>query len=240
MQIDKVLYGGEHLYDSDKEEIRSRFGTEVIAAPGYGTVDSWYIGYQCLACPTGVFHAHDDGCHIEIVDPDTGRHCGPGETGTLLATALPRRLTPIIRYRVGDRAQWLSGECPCGRATPLFKLLGRADDVLRIGFDSVDYNYLQDVALKTPGATGTLQMEKVRKQGRDQLIVRVETPLSEEAHPEFAHRFAHAIVASRPSLREFISQRTVWPVEVQCVQAGGLPRNPRTGKLVRVIDAIKE
>ena len=51
----------------------------------------------------------------------------------LYATALPRRLTPIVRYRVGDRARWLGCRCACGRTTPLFELLGRGDDILRIG-----------------------------------------------------------------------------------------------------------
>ncbi|HTL12531.1 MAG TPA: hypothetical protein VL588_08600, partial [Bdellovibrionota bacterium] len=177
INIQKVFYGGEHIYEADKEELRRKLGVELIAAPGYGTVDTWYIGYQCLKTPTGVFHAHDDQTFIEIVNEDTGRHCAPGEVGMLYATPFPRRVTPVVRYRVGDRAQWLPEACACGRTTPLFKLLGRGDDVLRIGYDSVDYAFIQEAVLAVPGLTGTVQMRKRREAGRDRLEISVETEL---------------------------------------------------------------
>ncbi|MCC7441050.1 MAG: hypothetical protein IT285_05435, partial [Bdellovibrionales bacterium] len=160
INIQKVFYGGEHVYEADKEELRRKLGVELIAAPGYGTVDTWYIGYQCLKTPTGVFHAHDDQTYIEIVNEDTGRHAGPGEIGMLYATAFPRRVTPVLRYRVGDRAEWLPGHCTCGRTTPLFRLHGRGDDVLRIGYDSVDYGFVQEAVLAVQGLSGTVQMRK--------------------------------------------------------------------------------
>lgn len=70
IKIEKFYYGGERLYAADEDEVRARFGTKTIRAPGYGTVDTWYIGYQCEHAPLGVFHAHDDQCYIEIVDED--------------------------------------------------------------------------------------------------------------------------------------------------------------------------
>ncbi|MEL6546094.1 MAG: AMP-binding protein, partial [Myxococcota bacterium] len=70
LRVEKVFYGGEHIYDADVEELMTRFGVRTVAAPGYGTVESWYIGYQCAECPRGVFHAHDDQTYIEIVDEE--------------------------------------------------------------------------------------------------------------------------------------------------------------------------
>ncbi|MDD5657075.1 MAG: AMP-binding protein [Elusimicrobia bacterium] len=236
IRIEKLYYGGEHLYDSDKAELRERFGVREIAAPGYGTVDTWYIGYQCSACPTGVFHAHDDQCHIEIFDESEGRYCAPGSAGMLYATALPRRLTPIVRYRVGDRARWLGRPCPCGRTTPLFELLGRGDDVLRVGFDSVDYGSIQACVKRVAGLLGSAQMQKYRESGRDRLVVRVETRAPIRARPALAARLAAAILARRPTLSRAVAQKSVWPVRVELLDAGRLPRNPRTGKLVRVVD----
>src|SRR5262249_34222306 len=78
IRIKKLYYGGEHFYEADKREVRDKYGVEIVAAPGYGTVESWYLGYQCLSCPTGVFHAHDDQSYLEIVDEETGRACKPG------------------------------------------------------------------------------------------------------------------------------------------------------------------
>lgn len=242
IRIEKLYYGGEHMYEADKREARERFGTRVIAAPGYGTVDTWYIGYQCLDCPTGVFHAHDDQCFIEIVDGDGGTACEPangnGEApaGMLYATPFARRLTPVVRYCVGDRARWVAGPCPCGRTTPRFMLLGRGDDVLRIGFDSVDYAYVQEAVTRVGGLSGAAQMEKRREGGKDRLVIRVETDAAPSERKRLAQALEHEVVSKRPSLRKFIAEGTVWPLQVLLLDPGRLARNARTGKLRRVID----
>lgn len=240
IQIEKVYYGGEHLYEADKREIQEKFGTKVILAPGYGTVDTWYLGYQCIECPTGVFHAHDDEVYIEMVNEDSGEHCDVGEIGMLYATAFPRRITPMVRYRVGDRAKWLKQLCSCGRTTPLFKLLGRGDDVLRIGYDSIDYNAIQDAVLKVPGFSGQVQMEKRRERGKDRLILRVETELEPSEHEKARCAFEALLMEARPALREFLQKSIVWPLTIELLTPASLPRNPRTGKLLRVIDSSGE
>ncbi len=238
IQIEKIFYGGEHFYEADKKEIEATFGTKVILAPGYGTVDTWYLGYQCTQTPTGVFHAHDDQVYLEVVDENTGDLTKPGEIGMLYCTAFPRRLTPIVRYRVGDRVKWTGESCACGRTTPLFQLLGRGDDVLRIGYDSIDYNAIQDLVLSVSGLSGTVQMEKQREAGKDRFIVRVESELSAADRPAAAAELVRAVLDSRPSIRDFLSKGSVWPVQVEVVDPGTLPRNVRTGKLMRVIDCM--
>lgn len=238
VRIRKVYYGGEHLYEADKRELRERYGVETIAAPGYGTVDSWYIGYQCLACPTGVFHAHDDQVWLEIVDDETGKPCPPGAVGMAYVTAFPRRLTPIIRYRVGDRMRWLDRPCACGRTTPLFELLGRGDDVLRIGFDSVDYNFIQESVSRVPGLLGSVQMQKLRISGRDQLILRCESDAPPGRFAALARRLEKIVIDARPTLRKAIEGRSVRPLKVEVLPSGAIARNPRTGKLIRSIDAL--
>jgi phenylacetate-CoA ligase len=122
LTLEKIYYGGEHMYDSDKIMLKEKFGTKQILSPGYGTVDTCYIGYQCTHTPTGVFHAFDDLCYIEIVNEETGRPTAIEETGMIYATAFVRKLTPIMRYRVGDLARWIKAPCSCGRKTPLFEL----------------------------------------------------------------------------------------------------------------------
>ncbi|MBI5242468.1 MAG: hypothetical protein HY922_02140 [Elusimicrobia bacterium] len=259
IRIDKLYYGGEHLYDSEKEELKRKFDIRTILAPGYGTVDTWYIGYQCMKCPTGVFHAHDDQTYMEIVDEGSGRHCaaapygsgitspsGDGasqsaaaEAGMLYATPFPRRLTPVVRCRVGDRASWLREPCPCGRATPLFRLLGRGDDVLRIGYDSIDYAHVQKAAGGVKGLLSAVQMEKRRVAGKDQLVVRAESEAPPSRRKALAKTLAERIVRDRPTLRRLAAEGSVWPVRVEILPQGGIPRSARTGKLARVIDALR-
>ncbi len=240
LKIDKIYYGGEHLYEADKKEIQEKVGAEIIKAPGYGTVDTWYLGYQCDQTDTGVFHTHDDQVYLEIVNEDTGEACPPEKVGMLYATAFPRRVMPIVRYRVGDRAKWLGDACPCGRTTPLFKLLGRGDDVLRVGYDSVDYEAIQAVVSQVGGLSGTVQMQKKRVDGRDRLCIRVECELQGAEKAAKAEILGREIMASRPSLSEFIKKGSIWPLEIELLAPGTLPRNARTGKLIRVVDSIDD
>jgi phenylacetate-CoA ligase len=236
IEINKIFFGGEHLYEADKREIELKFGTKTVLAPGYGTVDTWYIGYQCEKTGTGVFHAHDDQTYIEIVNEDTGEAAAINEPGMILATAFPRRVMPIVRYRVGDRAKWLPERCICGRTTPLFQLLGRGDDVLRIGYDSVDYNAVQAHVLKFSGLSGSIFMQKEREGGKDRLVIKIETEVPHSERIALAEQFADSFVSARPSLRDFVKKEMVWPVRVELVDPGSLPRNSRTGKLIRVAD----
>jgi hypothetical protein len=112
------------------------------------------------------------------------------------------------------------------------------DDVLRVGFDSVDYNYIQESVSRAKGLLGTVQMEKRREEGKDRLIIRAETDLPSGEFPRLAKALDSQIVDNRPSLRHFIEDGTVWPLQVEILPAGTIPRNTRTGKLIRVIDAI--
>jgi len=128
--------------------------------------------------------------------------------------------------------------CRCGRTTPLFKLLGRGDDVLRIGFDSVDYPFVQVVVARIKGLLGSAQMQKKREKGRDRLILRAESDASPRDFARLAKALEREVCAQRPTLRKAVQEKTIWPLTVEIVKAGSLPRNPRTGKLVRVIDAL--
>lgn len=238
IKIQKIFYGGERLYEADKKELQEKFGAKIVAAPGYGTIDTWYIGYQCLKCPVSVYHAHDDQCYIEIVDEETNKHCSPGEVGMIYVTPFLRRLTPIIRYRVGDKAKWLGRPCKCGRTTPLFELLGRGDDVLRIGYDSIDYDFIQKSISKIKELSTAVQMQKKREHGKDRLILRVETEVSPKRYAKMVQIIKREIITNRPTLRSAIEKKMVLPLKVELFKPGCIARNPRTGKFVRVIDVL--
>lgn len=74
--------------------------------------------------------------------------------------------------------------------------------------------------------------------GEDALILRIETEAPESRHAELKASFLAALLDDRPSLRDFVKKGTIKPVVVELLPQGGLPLNPRTGKLIRVIDAI--
>ncbi len=83
-------------------------------------------GYLALQCPeTGCYHIQSENVFLEIVD-ETGRLCPPGKMGRVLITLLHNYATPLIRYDIGDWAEF--GErCSCGRGLPVInKIHGRS------------------------------------------------------------------------------------------------------------------
>ncbi|QMU67027.1 hypothetical protein [Streptacidiphilus sp. P02-A3a] len=82
----------------------------------YGSVESWAVAGNGPDCGRNVFHPmrHQ---YLEVLD---------GEL--LVSTLHERAITPLLRYRTGDTAEFAT--CPCGSPTPAVRLLGRLDDVL--------------------------------------------------------------------------------------------------------------
>jgi phenylacetate-coenzyme A ligase PaaK-like adenylate-forming protein len=62
---------------------------------------------------------------LEIVD-DAGRACAPGRAGRVVVTSLHNFATPLIRYELGDLAEF-GAPCACGRSLPVIsRVLGRS------------------------------------------------------------------------------------------------------------------
>ncbi|MEW6281033.1 MAG: AMP-binding protein, partial [Candidatus Eremiobacterota bacterium] len=137
IRIRKLFYAAEHLYPEDRQRLQEELQLEVIATAGYGAVDVGMIGYQCPSCPGSVHHVLGGSVVLEILDEAGNVLREPGASGQLVVTSLERYLQPVVRYRVGDLGRWVEGDCPCGRASPRFELLGRGDDTLRIGYETV-------------------------------------------------------------------------------------------------------
>ena len=71
-------------------------------------------------------------CIVEVVDPDTGKQVGPGETGEIVTTVFDE-VYPLIRFGTGDLSYYTVEPCPCGRTTGrIVKILGRTDQVTKV------------------------------------------------------------------------------------------------------------
>jgi phenylacetate-coenzyme A ligase PaaK-like adenylate-forming protein len=173
--------------------------------------------------------------YVEILDEE-GSHCEVEEIGDIYITVFHRKLTPIIRLKIGDRAKWVQSSCHCGRTSPLFQLFGRCDDILRIGYDSIDYDFIQKLTTRIAGLNGRLQLQKRRKEGKDLFKIRAESILSADRYPEQTHLLTSAFLKERLSFDEFVRKKTIWPLDVEILQAGSLPQNSRTGKLIKIDD----
>ncbi|MEU5540541.1 phenylacetate--CoA ligase family protein, partial [Streptomyces sp. NPDC020362] len=170
---------------------------------------------------------------VEILDEQTDLPVpGDGVPGRLVVTDLRRRLMPVLRYPAGDRAEWVD------RDAGVFRILGRAEEGVRVGPVSL---YTQDVhdivmAADTAGEVTGLQLVVRRSIGRDGLVLRLATGEPGGGDAALADAVVAAVLAQRPLYRDAIAAGHVNPLTVERVRHRDLTVNPRTGKLIRVVD----
>lgn len=77
------------------------------------------LGWLAISCPHQQLHVCSPSVLLEIVD-DNNRPSPPGQPGRVLVTALQSFVMPLIRYELGDLAEW-GNPCACGRPMPVIK-----------------------------------------------------------------------------------------------------------------------
>jgi phenylacetate-CoA ligase len=88
----------------------------------YTCEEAGYLAIQCSE--SGHYHVQSENVLLEIVD-EHGLPCPAGKVGQVLITTLHNYLTPLIRYEVGDFAEF-GAPCSCGRGLPVIrKIYGR-------------------------------------------------------------------------------------------------------------------
>lgn len=117
LQMAAVYTNAEPLLPEQRAAISSAFQCPVRET--YGMAEAVAAASECSA---GRLHQWPEFGHVEL-----------HEHGELVATGLLNPDMPLIRYKVGDRAQPARaiGPCPCGRGLPyLGRVEGRMNDIL--------------------------------------------------------------------------------------------------------------
>lgn len=113
--LNAVLLSSDSLAGVVRNKVEKVFGCPVFNH--YGTTEMGYAA--ALECERhDGMHLREAELYFEVVDPDTGRWVPEGTYGELVFTTLRRNGMPLIRYRTGDRARFLPGDCPCGTILP--------------------------------------------------------------------------------------------------------------------------
>ena len=88
-------------------------------------------GVEC-ECLNG-YHLRENHLYFEIIDPITGESASDGEYGEVVFTTLNRQAMPLIRYRTGDMARFLSKPCACGTfLRTMEKVRGRIENKVQL------------------------------------------------------------------------------------------------------------
>jgi phenylacetate-CoA ligase len=147
--LQAVVTTAEPLLERDRAAIEAGF--HLPPRDEYGASE---IGSMAHECEYGSRHVVADNVILEVLAPDG--EVRPHGTGELLATDLANRVTPVIRYRLGDSATLAESECPCRRPYPvLTEIQGRVEQFIDTP-DGLTHHparacYLVDEALRLAG-----------------------------------------------------------------------------------------
>jgi phenylacetate-CoA ligase len=127
--LKRAWFTGEMLGPASRKELEERYGIDTYQC--YAVTDlGGCVAYECSE-KSGM-HFMDEYI-IEIVDPDTGKQLGPGETGEIVATPIHNPCWGLIRYGTGDISSYTIEPCPCGRtACRITGIVGRTADAVKV------------------------------------------------------------------------------------------------------------
>ena len=229
--VELVLFAGDILFNDLRPMVARAFPKAAISSLGYASVDAGLVGAPVPGDDVRVHEAFPNRTLVELVDDVTGEPITtPGVPGRLLVTNLFRTLMPIIRYPVGDRAEWVEPR------RQRFRLVGRSIEGARVGTVAMPTEDIRAVLIAAdPDRVITgMQMVQRRWDGRDGLILRL--ACTEQPPAELTRRLVEAVYAARPLYPAEVEAGAIHHLAVEWVHRSELVTNPRTGKLQQVLD----
>ena len=210
--------GGEPAFRAKLEE---GWGAKVTEAMGVGDIGPSLFG-ECEQQDGMHVGAHGF-VHVELIDPSTEAAVPleDGAAGELVLTHLRHRAAPLLRFRTRDHVVVKTSPCPCGRAGPRIRCIGRTDDMLIVRGVNVFPSAIREVVSEfAPQVSGHV-LVKPRSDG-----VKQEPPLPVAV--ELTSEGAADAVAIGARLREVLLVQT----EVELVPWGSLQRSEYKSRLV--------
>ncbi len=125
--LHQVITYGEVVPEALRPACEDLWGAPLVDS--YSAQEIGAIAFQCPTAPH--YHVQSENVLVEIVD-SAGAPCEPGSLGRVLVTDLHNFATPLIRYEVGDFAEW-GHDCGCGRGLPVIhRIQGRTRGLLTL------------------------------------------------------------------------------------------------------------
>lgn len=231
--VELLFFGGECLFGDQLPLLRAAFPKARPRSLGYASVDAGLLGEAVPGDDPRVHRAFTPYTVVEILSDETDLPVeANGAPGRLVVTDLRRRLMPVIRYPAGDRAEWVD------RDAGVFRILGRADEGVRVGPVSLYTEDVHDVvrAVDASGEVTGLQLVVRRRDGRDGLLLRLAVADPAGEHQRLSESVVAALLAERPFYATATAAGHVNPLTVEWVRHRDLAVNSRSGKLIRVVD----
>jgi phenylacetate-CoA ligase len=167
------IFGAEPWTESMRQRIEADSGIRAYDIYGLSEIIGPGVGMECQ-CQAGP-HIFEDWFYPEIIEPQTGKLCAPGEEGELVLTTLGKEAMPMIRYRTRDITALVAEPCACGRTLRRIRRINRrTDDMMIIRGVNVYPAQIETALLQVEGTLPHYQIILTREKGLDEMEVQVE------------------------------------------------------------------
>ena len=230
-----LLYVGELLHKDQRYLLNKAFPSARIGPIGYISVDAGLIGLNDSP-PEGVdqdptsYTVNTSTMIMELVTDTNDVITAEGVKGNVVITNLTRRLMPVIRYPMGDTAEWVD------YSSRKFRLCGRGAVGVRVGPASYDMASLKEIvsdSLKDDKVNG-FQVLLRRANGKDEMVFRI------ACQPKNPERSSRQVQEEMNRIHEEwaieVADGFVNPLIVEWVSMQDLQYNARSGKLKEIVD----
>ena len=147
----------------------------IYVSDNYGMTELGGPGVSGDCFERNGMHFAEDHFLPEIIDNETGKRLGEGESGELVVTTLTKRGMPVLRYRTKDITKLIYEPCKCGRThARMAKTMGRTDDMLIIKGVNVFPTQIESVLIKIDKIGPHYQLVVRRENFKDTLEIKVE------------------------------------------------------------------
>ena len=131
LELDDLKYiecTGSYLSEQNKKVIEDYFKVKVLDL--YGSIETWPIA---LACNNGMLHLIENNVYFELIDNEGNVINEPNKIGRVVVSTAKNRIFPLIRYTMGDYAQYLDHEkCTCSCSGRIIQLVeGRENNIIK-------------------------------------------------------------------------------------------------------------
>ena len=230
-----VLYVGEYLLKDQKLLLGRAFPSAEFGPVFYGAVDGGYIAMPDSP-PGGVdqepttYAVNTSSIIMELITDSGEVITAEGIKGSIIITNLARRLMPVIRYPMGDVAEWTDYE------SRKFRLCGRGGVGVRLGPTSYDMVSLKEIVRTSLGdeQCSGFQVLLRRANEKDEMVFRI------ACQPQDPERSSRRAQEEMNRIHEEFAYEVVEgfvnPLVVEWVSVQDLHYNARSGKLKEIID----
>lgn len=166
---------------------------------------------------------------VELIDDEGNLIKVPRRKGRVFVTNFKVKLQPVIRYPVGDMAQWVDYELG------LFQFLGRESGTLRMYGRSVAIASIEETVTQTLGHGFAGHFQTVRRfcDGKDEVSIHFNEEFGDPVAT--SQELERNLVAKVPAWKELRDIGYLHPLKAEKVGIEDLVKNPNSGKLVRFI-----